>query len=702
MAEPKDGVEWARNRLAAARAQWADLVSKKRPNIWGIAAIVGGVAALAAVIGVWAFIYWGLPSVPNAQALWSINRQPGVTFLDREGRVLGVRGPYYSQRVSLEELPSYVPHAFLAIEDRRFYEHAGIDRAAIIRAFFANLQAGRTVQGGSTITQQLARNLFLNPRQTVRRKVQEMVIASRIEQLLSKDDILELYLNRLYLGERAFGVDAAARRYFGRPATELTLAQAAILAGLPKAPSRSAPTENLERAQARQRLVLQAMVEARYITAEQRDAAAAEEIEIVGQQPENDLGYVFDLAFARACDEVGRDRRAREEEAGAILCPREEGADRRYPPQRRDLVIRLTVDANLQRAAGRSVREHLGARANNREHPLQAAFLAVDREGGVRALVGGANYSRSKFNRVVQARRQPGSAFKAFVYAAALREGLDTEDVRYDEPIVIGNWRPRNYDEGYRGAVTLRTAFALSLNTVAAQVTDEVGPRRVADLAASFGISTMPRPREFVPTSIALGTKEVTLWDMTQAFSVFMHQGVRIESHLVDSIASSSGEELYRYQGPPPERVYDQALSQQMTSLLGAVVLRGTGTRAQMRGRDVAGKTGTSQDWRDAWFVGYTADYTAGAWVGLDDFTPMNRVRGVGRITGGAIPAEIWNDVMTVAHRDLPARPLPGIEQPRRSERQLMLADFYNSLREAFGANDFPVEARPPPDDYFR
>jgi penicillin-binding protein 1A len=332
---------------------------------------------------------------------------------------------------------------------------------------------------------------------------------------------------------------------------------------------------------------------------------------------------------------------------------------------------------------------------------LQAAFVAIDREGGVRALIGGSDYSRSKFNRVTQSRRQPGSSFKAFVYATALQEGMNTEDVRFDEPVVIQGWRPRNYDEGYMGAVTLRTAFALSINTVAAQVADEVGPRNVADLAKNFGVTTMPPSNRWVPPSIALGTIEVTLWDMTRAFSVFMHEGALLEPHLVDRIENSSGELLYEHQDSAPQRVYDAGLAREMTSMLGAVVINGTGTRAQLPDRDAAGKTGTSQDWRDAWFIGYTADYVAGAWVGFDDSTSMNRVRGLGRVTGGAYPTEIWQIVMTRAHRDIEPHQLAGIEQPVRSDRQLELADFYNLLKNAFGGDDFPSEAEPPPDDFF-
>jgi penicillin-binding protein 1A len=324
----------------------------------------------------------------------------------------------------LGEIPDYVPQAFLAIEDRRFYEHEGVDRMAVLRAVVANVRAGETVQGGSTISQQLARNLFLTPAQTINRKLREMVLASRIERRLTKDEILELYLNRVYLGDQAYGIDAAARRFFGKTAAELTLAEAAMLAGLPKAPSRSAPTESLERATERQHVVLDAMVAAGFITAEQRDEARAQTFRVV-ERPnvERSMGYAFDLAVEQARAVVGRD----------------------VP----DLVIQMTIDREVQEAAANSVRRRLGNRAFRRR-PLQAAFMAVDREGGVRALIGGTDYNTSKFNRVTQARRQPGSTFKTFVYAAALESGLSTEDVRYDEPVVIDGWRPRNYDEGYR------------------------------------------------------------------------------------------------------------------------------------------------------------------------------------------------------------------------------------------------------------
>lgn len=616
-----------------------------------VASAMAGIV-LIMVLGLWLWIYWGLPRVPDADTLWSLNRQQSVMFLDTNGQLLGVRGPYYGQRARLADIPDYVPQAFLAIEDRRFYQHEGVDRMAVLRAIVVNLRAGETVQGGSTITQQLARNLFLTPSQTINRKLREMVLASRIERRLTKDEILELYLNRVYLGDQAYGIDAAARRFFGHPANELTLAEAAMLAGLPKAPSRSAPTENLERATARQHVVLDAMVEAGFITPEQRDQARAQRIRVVERaRSERSMGYAFDLAVEQARAAVGTETP--------------------------DLVIQMTVDRDTQRAAADSIRRRLGNRAFGRR-PLQAAALIVDRQGAIRALVGGTDYSASKFNRVTQARRQPGSAFKTFVYTAALESGLDTEDVYYDEPVVIDNWRPRNYDEGYRGAVTLRTAFALSINTVAASVTAEVGPRRVADLASRLGISEMPARNQFVPPSIALGSIETTLWEMTSAFAVYMNEGRRIDPHIIQRVTNSAGEELYvrpPYEGP---RVLDEDVVHRMNSMMGAVVLRGTGTGARLPDRDVAGKTGTSSDWRDAWFVGYTADYAGGVWVGHDDFTSM------GRTTGGTIPAQIWADTMRVAHEGVEPHPLPGYEQPARSAQQVEMATFFDDLADAF------------------
>lgn len=653
-------IEWARLRAAAAQQQLGQLLGQNSQFSWRRAASIAAGAALLLVVGVWVWIYWGLPRVPDADALWALNRQQSVMFVDRDGEILGVRGPYYGRRAQLADLPDHVPQAFLAIEDRRFYEHEGVDRMAVLRAILANMRAGETVQGGSTISQQLARNLFLNRRQTVNRKLREMVLASRIERRLSKDEILELYLNRVYLGDQAYGIDAAARRYFGKTANELTLAEAALLAGLPKAPSDLAPTSNMEGATERQHLVLDAMVDAGFITAEQRDQARAQRVRVIRRPAvERSLGYAFDLAVEEAREAVGENTP--------------------------DLVIQMTIDTEVQQAAADSIRRRLGNRAFGRR-PLQASYVAIDRQGAIVGLVGGTDYNTSKFNRVTQARRQPGSAFKTFVYTAAIEAGLDTEDVRYDEPIVIDGWRPRNYDEEHRGAVTLRTAFALSINTVAAGVAYEVGPPRVAAVARRLGVRGMPERNQFTPPSIALGSIETTLWDMTSAFAAYMTGGFRSDPHIVLRITNSAGQEVYvrpPYQAP---RVLDPEVVNRMNSMMGAVVLRGTGTGARLGDRDVAGKTGTSSDWRDAWFVGYTADYAAGVWVGHDDFTSM------GRTTGGTLPAQIWADTMRVAHEGVENHPLPGYEQPVRSAEEMEVASFFDDLANAFGESSFVEE----------
>jgi penicillin-binding protein 1A len=651
-----------RIRGAAAGAGSAlGRIVRERPGR-AIAGLLFGAALLAVVAaGVfWAMVYLTLPRIPTAPELWTYNREAGVTFMDASGEIVGVRGPSYGRHVSLAQLPAHVPQAFIAIEDRRFYEHRGVDNTAIIRAAWANVTAGRTVQGGSTISQQLAKNLFLTRDQTMRRKLQEVIIASRLERIMSKDELLELYLNRVYLGEQAYGVDAAARRFFGKPATELTLGEAAMLAGLPKAPSRTAPTTNFTRAKERQVVVLEAMLQAGFITREQHDAAIAEPINIQpADQPEGRMGYVFDMAVEQV----------------ETLLP--DG-----PPG--DLVIQLTIDQTLQGLAEEAVRQNIRMAAEGRPQ-LQAAMVVVDRTGAVRALFGGMSYEASKFNRAFQARRQPGSSFKAFVYAAALERGFHPEDVRYDEPITIQGWRPSNYDDGYRGAVTLRNAFALSLNTVAAEIGHETGLTNIVGLARRFGVTLGPDPAAFddrhIPLSITLGSVETSVWDLTQGFSVFMNGGSRADAHLIASLQDSRGVVLYQRPEPQYQQVYAEHLNEDMTSLMGAVVQRGTATSAQIAGRDVAGKSGTSQNWQDAWFIGYSAHYTAGVWVGLDDNTSMTRV--AGRVTGGGLPASIWRDFMAPAIRDLPDEPLPGIAQPRRSERERSRGTFYQAVRDA-------------------
>ena len=646
--EPPRGIDWAKIK-ASAQNNVQKVIGPNRKVTAGQIAGAGAFAALLVVGAIWAWLFWGLPNVGNAESLWALNRQPGVTYVDLEGNVIGTRGPYYGHAVKIDELPPYVPQAFLAIEDQRFYEHGGVDRQAILRAAAQNILKMRTVQGGSTITQQLCKNLFLTPDRSVHRKLQEMILAGRVERVLSKDEILELYLNRVYLGAQAYGVDAAARRYFGKGAHDLTLAEAAMLGGLPKAPSSNAPNDNFDRAKARQHLVLQAMADAKFISQQQADAAWTEQVKIVpAGHIESVMGYVFDLAADQAKKLAG--------------------------DKTPDMVVRVTVDPAFQMAASKAINADLPATKKGAPQ-LQSALVSIDTNGAIRALVGGRSYDDSKFNRATQAKRQPGSSFKTFVYATAFEEGLDPDTVRYDEPVTIGNWQPQNYEGTYMGAVSLRTAFALSINTVAAQVAHEVGERKVVALAHRFGItSDLPA----VP-SIALGSAEVTPLEMTQAYAAFMRDGRKTDPYIVQAVEDSRGNVVYNRPTYAAQRVYDPQLVHQMIGMMGHVVQHGTGMNARLGDREVAGKTGTSTDWRDAWFVGFTADYTTGVWVGYDGGEAMNHVSGAG------VPSSIWRDYMTVASKGLPSKPLPGYDTAPRGQRDFQLATFYDALAEAFG-----------------
>lgn len=638
---------WLRTRALRGwrrvRALAAERSSRTLAAVAGLGWAIGAAGVLAFAIS----IFVGLPGVTNAESLWALNRQPGVTFVDTAGAVIGVRGPSYGRRVTIAELPSYVPAAFLAIEDQRFYRHDGVDEQALARAAAVNFTSGATVQGGSTITQQLVKNLFLTPDRTLRRKLQEIILARRVERKLKKNEILELYLNRVFLGENAFGVDAAARRYFGKPATQLKLEEAAMLAGLPKAPSSYAPSQNFERAKARQLLVLRTMRESRVITRQESEAAAAAPIRIQKRKSEEaGLGYVFDAAMEEA--------RARSADLPA------------------DLLVQITIDQKLQRAAANAVTTQLGKRAQAK-NPLQAALVSMDETGAIRALIGGSSYQASKFNRVTQAKRQPGSSFKLFVFAAALEAGLSPETVRVDAPITIRGWSPGNYHQSYEGAVTLSTAFAKSLNTVAAQVAEDIGQERVVTLAHRLGLRSKMLP---LP-AIALGVTEATPLEMTNAYSVFMRGGDMTPSFLVQRLSDSRGQITYDHEAAPSVPVVDPNIVLAMNSMLVRVVQAGTGTRARIPGYEAAGKTGTSQEYRDAWFIGFTNQYTTGVWVGHDDFKPT------ANITGGTIPAAIWAQYMVQAQSGKPSTPIPRADDTLLDDREAETERFQAALSRA-------------------
>ncbi len=635
-----------------------------RPARWRRALLTltlsaAGVCVLL-MLSAYIYFFYDLPRIPPESELWRVKREPSITLLDRNREPLAVRGPYYGEAVDYGRLPNYLINAFIATEDRRYWEHDGVDGRSIVRAAVANWRAGRITQGGSTITQQLVKTLFLSPEQTMRRKVQEMRLARALEQRLDKPEILNLYLNRVFLGGRSYGVDAAARRFFGKSARDVNLAEAALLAGLPKAPDRLDPTRNLPAAQARALVVLSAMEEAGFITPEQRREAEDAPAQLAARSPLDDeagraIGYVFDAALVEA--------------------------QRLLPVEAPDLVIRTTIDATLQQAAEDAIGAVLEEAAEE-AGASQAALLALDREGGVAAMVGGRDYATSPFNRTLDARRQPGSAFKTFLFAAALENGRQTTDLYRDAPVDIDGWSPRNYTDDGEGDgfsyedLTLREAFARSINTVAAQLVADLGPQAMVDLARRFGVE---RDLEAVP-SLALGAVEVSMFEILTAYSVLLNDGARQPAYLVAELTDSRGETLYLRPDITPETVYEPELARQMRGLMHAVVTapRASGRRAAIDCAQTAGKTGTTNGFRDAWFLGFSSRYAAAAWVGNDDNASMNGV------TGGELPAEIWARFMTVAHADCEVAPLDLPQYTARSPRAREMAEYYSGLISAF------------------
>ncbi|MDP3749812.1 MAG: PBP1A family penicillin-binding protein [Phenylobacterium sp.] len=610
-----------------------------------------------------------LPPLPGRERLYAINRAPAIKFFDRSGTLIASRGPKYGDRVRVAELPAHVPYAFLAAEDRRFYKHGAVDVWAIARAAHANYKAGAVVEGGSTLAQQITKNMFLAPDQTLRRKIQEAALAYRLEAMLTKDEVLELYLNRIYFGANTFGLDGAARTYFDKPASQLTLGEAALLAALPKAPSRMALHRNMERAQVRQRLVLRRMREETWITDAQLQTALAERPRIGSRAMADggDDGYVLDYATNEVLAMVG--------------------------PNSPDLMVRLTIDPRLQAAGASALRAVVAGQG--RGGPSQGALLAIDERGAIRAMVGGVDYSQSVFNRAVQARRQPGSSFKPFIYAAALEHGILPSDTRIDGPVRYGDWSPGNYGGGYRGPVSVSTALALSINTVAVKLGYEAGTAAIGELAKRFGLTTIPANPNL---SVTLGAYEVPLIQMVSGYQVFQQAGNRITPYVIDEIQTVSGQPVFSHQTASPVPVYDLPRASMMVRMMMKVITSGTGTGAAI-GRPAAGKTGTSQNWRDAWFIGFTPDMTAGVWVGHDDDRPMNRV------TGGEVAAEIWRRYMLVAHETLPVREFDWLlPDPEGGEGEFAPGgpvDYQDDPRNAFYddlADEFSQVAEPEPE----
>ncbi|TMJ42586.1 MAG: penicillin-binding protein [Alphaproteobacteria bacterium] len=582
------------------------------------------VLALWALIAVVGTIAFAVSTLPPIQTLEVPKRPPTIEIVGTDGRPLITRGEMSGTDISIKELPPYLPRAFVAIEDRRFFSHFGIDPIGLIRAAAANVLRRGVSQGGSTITQQLAKNLFLTQERTLWRKMQEVVLALWLERRFSKTEILELYLNRVYFGSGAYGVEAAAQRYFGKPAREVKVAEAAMLAGVVKSPSRLAPSRNPDGAERRARAVLAAMTELGFVTETMAKSALAQPAHAIKTAGTGSLNYVADWIMDVLDDLVGR--------------------------VEQDLVVETSIDPTLQAAAEKALTDELALKGQKLD-VAQGALVAITPEGAVRAMVGGRNYAESQFNRAVAAKRQPGSAFKPFVYLTALERGLTPETVREDKPVALKGWKPENYSREYHGPVTLTQALALSLNTVAVRLTLEVGPRAVAKTAYRLGIAS----KLDANPSLALGTSEVSLIELTCAYAPFANSGNATMPYVVARVRTRAGKILFTHAPQKLGRIIEPRHIAMMNAMMRETLVSGTAQRAQLPGWAAAGKTGTSQDFRDAWFVGYTGHLVTGVWLGNDDSSPTKKA------TGGALPVDIWSRFMKVAHQGVPVASLPGL-----------------------------------------
>ncbi len=619
----------AESSRRSPKARSARSGRRKRRGLFGILmrmvywcfvlAIWGGIAAAGMVV------YYGA-KMPAATT-WSIpDRAPNIKLVSVDGRLIANRGMSGGEAVRLSEMSAYIPKAVIAIEDRRFYSHFGIDPIGLGRAVVTNLMHGRFSQGGSTLTQQLAKNLFLKPDRTLERKVQEVLLSLWLEHKHTKDEILAMYLNRVYFGSGAYGVEAASRRYFGKSARDVSLSEAALLAGLLKAPSRLSPARDPKAAEERSQLVLAAMQDEGLVSSREVAHAMSAPAARVPSYWTGSENYVADTIM---------------EELPALI-----------GEVQGDIVVDTTIDLDLQKLAERSIRRLIDE-SGKKLDVSQGALVSIDNSGAVRAMVGGYDYSTSQFDRASEARRQPGSAFKPFVYAAALEAGRTPDSVRNDAPIQIGKWKPVNYGGKYYGKVTLATALARSLNSVAAQLTMEVGPEAVIEIANRMGVQSDLQKN----VSIALGTSEVTPLELTAAYVPFANGGYRPQVHFVRRVATAKGKVLYEYTGGSAPRVLKPEIVGMMNAMMMGTVEIGTARKAAFAW-PAAGKTGTSQNSRDAWFVGYTANLTTGVWFGNDDAKPMKNV------TGGALPAQAWHEFMVAAHEGVPVARLPGSWQP--------------------------------------
>ncbi len=602
------------------------------PRGWRVLYLLS-IACIWCGLGIAAVLAFFAADLPSTEGLWRQERTHAVTLLDVNGRVIARRGIDSGLPVTLNDLPAFVPQAVIASEDRRFYSHFGLDFWGLGRAAWVNLNAGRVIQGGSTITQQLAKNLFLKPERTFGRKIQEALLAVYLEMSFSKDEILAIYLNRVYFGAGAYGIDAAARRYFNKPASRLTLVEGAILAGLLKAPTRYSPVNGIELAQERASFVLQAMVETSVITRQQREEALRTRPKLATSAETQGNQYFVDWVMERLPGLVGRPKV--------------------------DLVVQTTLDLELQRLAEDSVLKTLRAKARPN---VQGALIAMTTDGAVKAMVGGRSYVSSEFNRATQAKRQPGSAFKPFVFLAALEAGKTPATKVVDAEVTYRGWTPANFSHKHEGEMTMAEALAKSVNTVAVKLCLEVGPETVARAARRMGIVS---DLAAVP-SLALGTSEVTLSELVGAYVPFATGGRKAVAHGVTRVATIDGDVLYERSGSGLGSAISADTAGAMNRMLIKSIREGTGKAAALAGRPSAGKTGTSQDFKDAWFIGYTRQLVTGVWTGNDANAPMDKEN-----RGGTLPAVIWKAFMEGATAGQPVMPLPGsdvIDEPAEDD----------------------------------
>ncbi len=586
-----------------------------------------------------------LKSSPNGQM---------IRVRAADGTVIQTLGPSFGRWITVKELPSDMKDAMVAVEDRRFYYHPGVDPIGIVRSFYVRATSGKWSQGGSTITQQLARTVYLNNRREFGRKIREIILSMAMETKFSKDQILELYLNKVYFGGGAFGVDAASRKFFDHGAEELTLAESAIIAGLVKAPSHYSPTADAQAAIGRAGVVIEVMQDAGMITAEQAASVKPAKVKLASQKSQDSVRYFTDWALPQL---------------DGLIDETEKPID-----------VWTTIDLTMQRAASASLSAHV-------PRGSQGAVVTLDRDGAVRAMVGGTNYAKSNYNRAVTALRQPGSSWKAFVYLAALEAGFRPDDKVVDEPVTIDGWSPKNSGGSYAGEITLRTAFAYSKNTVAAKIGDEVGTGAIANMARRFGIST---PISTGPAMV-LGSSETRVIEMTRAFAAIAANGRSITPYAISKVTTIDGEVIYRHKASSGAQLVQPYVAAGVTDLMQSAVTAGSGRAAQI-GRPAAGKTGTTSSNKDGWFLGFSSGLTTGVWMGRDD------ARAVGNLQGGNAPATAWGSYMRVAVSGRPVEKFAtDVTFPERldGEEMTLGADGEEVLLDEFGQ---PIEGEQLPE----